>query len=360
VIVDARPPGRAARSSVARRRPGAAPLAAVLILAVVAGCRRDDTAPVSVRRTRIIMGTQVTVTVFASTQAVASRAAEAAFARMTTVERLMSTHDPDSELSCVNAGADEAPVAVSHEIFEVVARAGEYCRMSDGAFDVTVMPLVKLWTSASEAGRPPSAEALRDTLTLVGYDKLTLDAGRREIGFSRHGMGLALGGIAKGYAVDLAVESLRAHGVTSAVVDAGGDIRVLGRHPTGRAWLVGVRNPFEPDGKPLETLRLAESAVATSGDYERFYTIEGRRYSHIFDPRNGLAVENAHSVTVIAADATAADALATTISVLGAVEGIRLVEELPGTECLFVSGSTDAPLVRTSSGFARFLSGEDG
>jgi len=329
---------------------------AVFTALSVCGCGPRTTEPVALSRTRLMMGTQVTVTVFAADGKARLRAVEAAFDRISAVERLMSAHDPESELSRVNAEAADTPVAVSAEMFDVLAKAGRHYRLSQGAFDVTVMPLVRLWTAAAEAGRAPSQEALKRTLEAVGYDKLVLDAEKRTVGFSREGMGLALGGIAKGYAVDLAVEALRRAGVTSAVVDAGGDIRVLGRHPTGRTWLIGLRNPFSDDDKPLKTLDLADCAVATSGDYERSYTIAGKRYSHIFDPRTGLSVRDAHSVTVVAPDATQADALATAVSVLGPERGIALVETIPSTECFFISGTAAQTSFRMSSGFEKLLS----
>lgn len=293
------------------------------------------------KETQQIMGTFVTITVVAddSRRAEVQAAVDRAFDAMREVDRLMSNYREDSEVSRINRGAFAAPVKVSGWTFAVIKRSIEVSRATDGAFDITVGPLMRLWRDAEKAGAPPSAEAINDALKKVGAaDKVLLDEEQKTVGFLVEGMEIDLGGIAKGYAVDRAVEALRAAGV-SAIVEAGGDLTAIGKNAGGRKWIVGVRNFFRREGH-VERLALEDRSIATSGDYERYCEIGGRRYSHIIDPRTGMPVVGAASVSVIGPDCETADALATAASVLGFRRAASLPEEsgiFAGCEILFAS-----------------------
>jgi len=207
-------------------------------------------------------------------------------------------------------------------------------RLTDGAFDVTYAPLRSLWREAQGRDAPPSQEDIRSTLRAVGYDKLVLL--QRSAMFAVPGMSVDLGGIAKGYAIDLAAQAMAEAGARSALVDIGGDMRMVGDAGDGRRWTIKVRDPREGDHPPM-LLSLADVAVATSGDYARYFVVGDERFSHIIDPRTGWPVRDVPSATVVAPDATTADALATAASVLGAQKALELVRSLPGVECMVMS-----------------------
>ena len=276
------------------------------------------------------MGTTFRVVLYASSANEAARATQAAFARVADLDRVLSDYKADSELSSLGRHAGGPPVAVGPDLWRVLSAAQEWARRSGGAFDVTVGPLVQLWRRARRIGERPADGALASARTLVGHDKLRLDGVARTARLAQAGMRLDLGGIAKGFAADEAQAVLRAHGITSALVAAGGDIVVSGPPPDREGWSVEVALPpplHDPGGSPLE---LRDAAVSTSGDAEQFVTLGGVRHSHIVDPRTGMALTGRSGVTVIARTGTEADALATAVSVLGPRRGVELVEATPG------------------------------
>jgi len=335
------------------------PATAFLMLLAAAGCAKNRaSAPGELKRfetTRRMMGTFVTITLWAPSHQKAREAGDAAFARIARVDSLMSTYRPDSELSQVNRRAGSEAVSISDETLEVLTLSVKYSKLSGGAFDISVAPLMKLWKAAEHNGAVPDQAAIEDALALVGYENIALDPTARTVRFAKPSMKIDLGGIAKGYSVDLAVAELRKHGITAALVNAGGDIATIGRPPTARAWRVGIRKPGRRNERLPEVVHLTTGAVATSGDYERFVEIGGKRFSHIKDPRTGMPVENICSVTVIAPDATAADALATACSVLGPEEGLKLAARLHDVEVMYIVAGDDAPKVIKSNGFDQYL-----
>jgi thiamine biosynthesis lipoprotein len=276
------------------------------------------------------MGTTFRIVLYASTGEEAERAAHAAFARVADLDRILSDYKADSELSSLGRRAGGPPVAVGPDLWRVLSAAQEWARRSGGAFDVTVGPVVQLWRRARRTSESPAEAALASARTLVGHDKLRLDAVARTAWLAEAGMRLDLGGIAKGFAADEAQAVLRAHGITRALVAAGGDIVVSGPPPDREGWSVEVALPpplNDPGGHALE---LRDAAVSTSGDAEQFVTLGGVRHSHIVDPRTGMALPGRSGVTVIAPTGTEADALATAVSVLGPQRGVELVEATPG------------------------------
>jgi thiamine biosynthesis lipoprotein len=262
----------------------------------------------------------------------------------------MSIYRPDSELSAVNREAYERPVKVSPELFEVMRESIRISRLTDGAFDVTVGPMMDLWKQAGENGEKPTREQIDRARERVGYDKLILDEANRTIRFAVKGMKIDLGGIAKGKGIDLAVEAMQECGAIGGMVDVGGDIRCFGREPTaGRRWKVGLQDPDRVDHLLL-TLSLSEKAVTTSGDYHRFVVIEGEKYSHIVNPATSETVKDVSSATIIADTATEADALATAVSVMGHEKGLALVETLEGVETILIPADGEKIVVSSGAG----------
>jgi FAD:protein FMN transferase len=303
---------------------------------------------------RIIMGTFARIVVLAPSGTVAEKCIVAAFARQQRVNELMSYHIADSELNRVNRNAFHGPVQVSDETFTVLEQARRFSTLSGGAFDVTIGPLDDLWHAAAEANVPPTEAEIAEARSKVGYEKLILDPNAQTVRFAVEGMKLDLGGIAKGYAIDQSVAALREGGAVGGMVDIGGDVMCFGRPPQGReTWVVGLQDPtVAPDdlstNKLLMTLKVTNAAVTTSGDYRRFVRIQGEKQSHIVDTQTGKGAAKLVSVTIIAPDATSADALATAVSVLGVEKGLALIEQLPDTEAILIPHAASVQPIFTS------------
>ncbi len=298
------------------------------------------------RREAAIMGTAVRVELWHADATAAGEAIDAVLAEMRRVDALMSSFRPGSELSRVNRGAETRPVPVSPELFALIRRAQAISRLSGGAFDITYASVGHLYNFRQ--GIAPDDRALKQALPAVDYRSLVLDPETRSVRFARPGMRIDLGGIAKGHAVDRAIALLRARGVREALVSAGGDTRILGDHH-GRPWLTGIRDPRRPPGTSAVVLPLADTAISTSGDYERYFERDGVRYHHIISPRTGRPARAVRSVTILGPDATTTDALSTTVFVLGPRDGLALVERLAGIEAVIIDA---AGRVHYSSGLA--------
>jgi thiamine biosynthesis lipoprotein len=308
------------------------------------------------------MGTIAHIIAIAPNRHTANKSIEAAFEQLRNIETLMSYHRDDSEISIVNRDAFKQPVKVSQLTFEVIQKSVEFSKLSEGAFDITVGPLVDLWKSAGESNSVPAQAQLDEACSKVGYEKLILDANEKTIQFAAEGMRIDLGGIAKGYAVDKTVETMINCGATGGMVDVGGNIRCFGTPPKEKTnWLIGLQDPNEAGsdsdilaqagiqtGEPLLILQLNNAAVATSGGYRRFVVIDRQKYSHIINPQTGISAENLSSVTIISKNAMDADALSTAVSVLGAEKGLALIKTIPQTEAILIPGQPKHELIKTS------------
>lgn len=277
----------------------------------------------------------------------ALREAEAALRR---VEAHMSTHLDRSELSRLNDAPAGQAVPLSADTLTVLAAARGFSDATEGAFDVTCRPLVELWRDAGRSGSLPSPPAILQARGRSRWDLLELlpDGAVK----SNAGTRVDLGGIAKGWGVDQAAEALEQAGVHGAMVEVGGDLRVLGVQPDRALWPVEVRHPFA-DGI-LATLQLSQGAVATSGNYARFAVIEGRRFSHIIDPRTGWPADATPSVTVVAPDAMTADAWATALSVLGPA-GMARLQGQPAIHAMLITGTPEQCAVHMTPEFGNLL-----
>ncbi|HET6567455.1 MAG TPA: FAD:protein FMN transferase [Rhodothermales bacterium] len=267
------------------------------------------------------MGVQARLVLYAPDSSAAEAAARAAFARIGDLDSIMSNYRPASELSLLSTRAYGKAVHVSDDLFAVLRRAQLLASISGGTFDVTVGPYARLWREARQMGRLPDPDALARASKTVGWRKVRLDTRARSVELTAPGMQLDLGGIAKGYAADEALKTLRRHGVRSALVEMGGDI-VVGDPPPGtEGWRIEIENA--PVGE--QVVQLANSAISSSGDTSQYVEIGGKRYSHILDPRTGIGLTNRVAVTVIAPDGLTSDGLSTTLSVLSSERGSALV-----------------------------------
>lgn len=285
------------------------------------------------------MGTRFRLVIYAPNEDQAAMASRAAFERIEELEQILSDYREDSELVLMERAAADSGQVVSRELFEVLSAALKFARLTDGAFDITVRPLVELWKRAGQESRLPATAEISEARLHTGFDKVLLNPRLRSVRFREAGIRLDLGGIAKGYSADEAMRILKNHGIVSALVDAGGDLR-LGEAPPGKVgWTVRT----DPQTGEVMTFEFSNGAVATSSDTYKHYDIDGERYSHIVDPRTGLGVVHRGTVMVVAAEAMTADALATALSVLSPQEGFRLIAQFPGTGARVVRIDDDGP-----------------
>jgi FAD:protein FMN transferase len=288
------------------------------------------------------MGTIIRIVLYAPDATAADKASRAAFDRIAALDNAMSDYKPDSELMRLCRAAGGPPVKVSGDLFQVLAAAQELAARSDGAFDITVGPVVRLWRRARRRHGLPDPNRLAQALELVGYHDLLLDARQCTAQLRKPGMVLDLGGIAKGYAADEALSVLKKDGITSALVAAAGDIACSRPPPDRESWRIEIATPA-PSARSADErthyLLLHDAAVSTSGDAEQHLDLGGQRYSHIINPATGMALTGHRSVTVVASRGITADSYATAVCVLGPERGLRLVDSTDGMAALIVEAS---------------------
>jgi thiamine biosynthesis lipoprotein len=280
---------------------------------------------------QVEMAVTVEIALYSADADAATAAAKDAFSRIHALNGILSDYDPESELRrlCDTAGTGRA-VHVSDELWKVLDHAQHVSQQSDGAFDVTVGPVVRLWRRARRQKELPSPQALRQAEDLVGYRFLRLDAERQAVELLKKGMAIDLGGIAKGYAMDEALAVLQRHGITRALVEAGGDMRLGDPPPDRSGWRVGIPPLDDPQAGPVSYLEVSRVAVSTSGDMMQYVEVGGKRYSHIVDPRTGMALTDHCRVMVVAPTGIAADAITKAVGVLGPEKGLKLIDATPG------------------------------
>jgi len=282
-----------------------------------------------------LMGTRVSVELWADDATRGKELVEEVMREYTRVDDAMSTYKPTSEISRVNARAAEAPVPIGDELFQIVERSLELSIASGGAFDITYDSVGYLYDF--RARQRPTDSQIAEHLGAVDYRHVVLDRERKTIFFKTPGVRINLGGIAKGYVVERAAAMLRTKGVEHALLNAGGDTRVIGDR-RGQPWIVGIRHPRVAD-EVVTRLPLVDEAISTAGDYERFFEENGRRYHHIINPATGRPTEGILTVTVIGPDGTMTDGLDTAIFVLGAEKGLELIEAYPDYETIIVDAA---------------------
>ena len=293
------------------------------------------------------MDTYCSITVVSSSKDKAREAIEAGFAEIKNLGILINYFSDESELSEINRSAGIKPVKVSKETLELINIAVHTSEITDGAFDPSIAPLIKLWDFSRQNKKPsvPAGNYIRNAMRHVDYKKIQINDITSEVYLEEKGMEIDLGGIAKGYAADKAVDAIKRKGIRSALVAVAGDIRGFGMNSTGKPWKVGIQDP-RPETeseKPWEdiiaSLRLEDRAISTSGDYQRFFFQNGKRYHHILDRETGYPAEtDLISATVIAPEGYVADGLSTAVFVLGAKEGLELINKL-GLDAVLVDAN---------------------
>jgi FAD:protein FMN transferase len=321
-------------------RASLAPL--LLLLLPPAASRTASTTEDHTREYRYMMGTSVSVEAFGADEPTRRAAIAEAFDAVAEVDRLMSNYRDDSELTLINHRAALEPVRVSDPMLAVLRAAQEVSVRSAGAFDITVGPLVRLWGFHDRKPHVPSPTELERVRPLVGHRNVVIDPVAHTVRFLRSGVELDLGGIAKGFAVELAAGALRGHGLAGSI-DAGGNQFVLGHPPGKKAWAVGIKNPDSPE-ELLGVLDVGQGSISTSAQYANSLRAGPRQYGHILDPRTLQPSEGALSVTVVSPDGTLADALSKVGFVLGPGRGLAVIESFPATSAVIAFRKPDGTI----------------
>lgn len=293
-----------------------------------------------------VMGTFANIVAVAADEKTAQTSVQAAIDRLHYVDRLMSDYDAESQLYKLNQNGFGKPMKIDADLFYVLSESVKYSELSEGAFDITIGAVVDLWRQAEKTSAIPTDAQIAEAKSKVGFRNLILDADSSTAEFKVEGMRLDLGGIAKGYAIDLAMNALRENGAASGMVDVGGDIRCFGSPAKKQYWRIGLQD-HRKAGKMLLVLKLNDIAVATSGDYQRFALIDGERFGHIMNPQAAASAKELSSVTVIAETAIAADALATAVTVMGAERGMGLIESVDGVETMLIPNTEELTFIHT-------------
>jgi thiamine biosynthesis lipoprotein len=305
------------------------------IVLSVAACRPGGWfAAKPYKETQFLMDTIVEITAYGPN---AETAVKAAFGEFKRLHDVSNNFDAASEVSAVNQAAGRQPVKVSADLVAMIKRANELSAKLNGSFDVTVGPLTDLWAIGRKGDYVPTQAEIDKVLPLVDYRQVVMDEGAATVYLPKAGMKLDLGGIAKGYAVDRAIDILKTNGVQSALINAGGDVRIIGRRPDGNPWRIGVQHPRSPD-TILARLALTDwDTMETSGDYQRFIIKDNVRYSHILDPRTGRQPRLLTSVTMVLNNSADGDIFSTALFVLGPEQGLALLRQFPGVEAIMMT-----------------------
>ena len=279
-----------------------------------------------------IMGTSTVVEVLAKDSQQADQCSQRVFNEMHRIDDLMSPYIEQSELADINRNAARHGVKISRELFDLIKRSIEFSELSNGAFDITFASVGHLYDYRMK--QHPTDRQIKNQLNAINYKNIKLNDAQTSISFSHKNTRIDLGGIAKGYAVDKAIKILKDCGMRNALVSAGGDSRILG-DKNGRPWVMGVRHPRDKS-KVVVSIPLSDSAISTSGDYERYFIKNGTRYYHIIKPSTGQSADQTWSVSVLANEAITSDALSTTLFVLGTEKALKLINSLDDIEAVVI------------------------
>ena len=281
------------------------------------------------------MGSRFEITVVAANEEIGYINIDEAIAEITRIENLISSWNPESETSLINKNAGIRPVKVSMELFKLIERTKQISEITDGAFDISYSSMDEIWQFDGSMTYMPTKEAIRKSIAKVGYQKIILNSDDRTVFLKQKGMKISFGAIGKGYAADKAKELLVSKQVVAGIINASGDLTTWGTKASGEKWLIGIANPLSKD-KIFSWLPIVESSVATSGNYEKFVIFDGKKYTHIIDPRTGYPSQGVNSVSIFAKSAELCDALATAVFIMGKDAGLSLINQLGGTEVILV------------------------
>jgi FAD:protein FMN transferase len=282
------------------------------------------------------MGNRFEISVVSEDGNWANERIENAILEISRIEQLLTTFKPDSQTNLINDNAGIKPVRVDKEVFDLIQRSLKISNLTQGAFDITYGSIDKsLWNFDTKMTLLPDAETAKKMVRLIDYQKVILNQNEQTVFLQEQGMRIGFGGIGKGYAAEMAKQLMIKEGVKSGVVNASGDLTTWGIQPDGKQWTIGIADPNHKN-KTFSSLNISNMAVATSGDYEKFVMINGKRYSHTINPKTGLPITGIKSVTIIAPNAELADSLATPVTVMGVKVGLDLINQIKGIACVII------------------------
>ncbi|WP_369972372.1 FAD:protein FMN transferase [Psychroserpens sp. XS_ASV72] len=287
------------------------------------------------KRVLKLMGSRFEITVIAKDSIEANNYIDLAIEEISRIEKLISSWDPNSQTSEINSNAGIKPIKVDKELFDLISRAIKISELTDGAFDISYASMDRIWKFDGSMTEMPSEDEIKASVEKVGYNNITLDPENSTVFLKHEGMKIGFGAIGKGYAADRAKTLLVSKGVKSGIINASGDMTTWGRQTNGEEWKVAITNPLNKN-KAFALLPITNGAVVTSGNYEKYVNFNGTRYTHIIDPRTGYPATGIISVTVFAPKAELADALSTSVFVMGKEVGLNRIEQLPNIECIII------------------------
>ena len=279
------------------------------------------------------MGSRFSITVVSTNEELANINVQEGIAEIKRIEKMISSWDTESETYAINKNAGIKPVKVSLELYKLIERCKQISELTDGAFDISYSSMDKIWKFDGSMTKIPSPEEIKKSVDRVGYEKIIMNSDDQTIFLKEKGMKISFGAIGKGYAADKAKAFLVSRQVVGGIIDAAGDLTTWGTDVSGKKWIIGVVNPLSKD-KIVSWLPVIESSVATSGNYEKFVNFNGKRYSHIIDPRTGYPTSGIRQVSIFAKNAELCDALATAVFIMGKDAGIFLINQLDGVEVI--------------------------
>lgn len=310
-------------------------LMSIFTLTFFSGCSSTKELKEPLSRTELFMGTVITVTLHDKGS---EKVLDKAFERVKEIENLVSINDGKTEITEVNENAGIKPVKVSDDTYNIVKKGLDYSEKSNGSFDISIGPLVKLWSIGLPEAKVPTQEEIDAVLPKVDYQKVKLNDDEQTIYLEDEGMMLDLGAVAKGYTADEIAEVIQNEGVQSAIIDLGGNILALGKKPNGNAWRIGIQNPVLERGETLGVIQEENKSIVTSGIYERYIEEDGVRYHHILSPKTGYPYENdIAGVSIVSEKSIDGDCMSTLIFSLGIEKGIEFVENMNGVDAIFVT-----------------------
>ncbi|WP_231391017.1 MULTISPECIES: FAD:protein FMN transferase [unclassified Aquimarina] len=287
------------------------------------------------KRTLKLMGSRFDITVVEKDKTTANQYIDIAVEEIERIEKLISSWDKNSQTSLINNNAGVNPVKVDTELFDLIFRAIQISKLTDGAFDISYASMDRIWKFDNSMKEMPSEEEIKTSVARVGYKYIVLDKKKSTVFLTQKGMKIGFGAIGKGYAADKAKNLLISKGVHAGIINASGDMNTWGKQPDGSEWKVAITNPLNKNNA-FALLPVVEKAVVTSGNYEKYVILDGKRYSHIIDPRTGYPSTGIVSATVFAPKAELADALATSVFVMGIETGLNRINQLNGIECIII------------------------
>jgi FAD:protein FMN transferase len=292
------------------------------------------------KRVLKLMGNRFEITVVHQNDSFANECIDAAVAEIQRIEKLFTTFSDDSQTNLINRNAGIQPVKVDKEVYDLIQRSIKISQLTQGAFDITYGSMDKsLWNFDKNLTSLPDATTAKKLVHLINYDNIILNETDGSVFLKQQGMRIGFGGIGKGYAAEKAKQVLLAKGITSGIVNAAGDLTAFGHQPSGQPWTIGIAAPDNPNHHPFSTLNITDTSVATSGNYEKFAVINGKRYSHTIDPKTGFPVSGIKSVTIICPNAEIADAMATPVMVMGIKAGLDLINQIKNIACIIIDDS---------------------